>query len=260
MNNGRFIKIDRVLENVYRDYGFEDMDWMNAVEWAGECLDLIGAPRTYIEKSTDGHEDLGHPEPITIEDYRGKLPCDMYKLIQAFRCIDGEWIPMRVSTDNSFISYFCSSTKDIQRDSEYTYKLNKDHIFVNFEEGEVVLAYWANPTDERGYPMIPDNIKYVKACQSYIGLKMIQKKMIQGKQIAPSVIQFMEQEYYFNVAAADSSARIPTIDDMESWKNNFIRLYPNINSHRTAFRADGAQEKRFNNSSNNSKNSNNLSS
>ena len=73
MLNGKYIKLDRIIENVYRDYGFDNLDWIHCVEWIGECLDLIGAPRTYIEKSTDGNEKLGHPSPIIIEDNRGKL-------------------------------------------------------------------------------------------------------------------------------------------------------------------------------------------
>lgn len=246
--------MDRVIENVYRDYGFDNLDWIHCVEWIGECLDLIGAPRTYIEKITDANEKLGHGNAIEIVDNRGKLPCDMYSLIQAFRCQNGNYIPMRVSTDTSHIAYHCTASKDFGRDSELTYKLNNNYIFTSFDEGEVILAYLANPTDENGYPMIPDNIKFIKACQSYIAQKVLMKKQIQGKSINPNVIQAIDQDTAWYTAAADSSARIPTIDDMESWKNNFLKLIPDINSHGTAFRGDGQMEQRFNNSTNDYKN------
>lgn len=253
MNNGKYIKLDRVIEKVYRDYGFDDLDWINAVEWIGECLDFIGAPRTYIEKITDGNEALGHSSAIEIENNRGKLPCDMYKLIQAFKCVDGNYIPMRVNTDTAHMAYDCMSSKDYGRQSETTYKLNNNYIFTSFEEGEVVLAYLANPTDDRGYPMLPDNIKYVAACAAYVADKMLIKKDIAGKAVSPRAAQRIEQDVSWYISAADSSGRIPTIDDMESWKNNFIKLIPNIQSHAGAFRDDGRMERRFNNSNNDNK-------
>lgn len=250
--------MDTVIEGVYRDYGFDNLDWINCVEWIGECLDLIGAPLTYIEKATDGNEKLNHQSPISIVENRGKLPCDMHKLIQTFYCDNKNWLPMRVNTDTTHISYYCNTSLDANRICDLTYKLNNNHIFTSFKDGEVVMVYLANPTDENGYPMIPDNVKYKKACQAYIAQRMLLKKQIQGKSINPNVIQAIDQDCYWYIAAADSSSRIPTIDKMESWKNNFVKLIPNINSHAGAFRSDGQMEKRFNNSHNEARNNNNL--
>jgi len=248
MMNGKYITIDRVLENVYRDYGFNNLDWIHCVEWIGECLDLIGAPRTYIEKSTDGNETLGHDSPIVITENRGTLPCDMHSLIQAFRKQNGSWIPMRVSTDTTHNSYKCNNSVDYNRDCELTYKLNNNHIFTSFDSGEVVMVYLANPTDDRGYPMIPDNIKFIKACQAYVGDKLMMQQGIKGNMVNPRIEMKIEQDMHWYIAAADSSARIPTMDDMESWKNNFVKLIPNINSHAGAFRSDGRMEERYNSS------------
>lgn len=254
MNNGKYIKMDRVIENVYRDYGFDNLDWIHCVEWIGECLDLIGAPMTTIEMATDANEKLGHPSPIVITENRGKLPCGMHRLVQAFRCVNGDWLPMRVSTDTSHVAYHCNKSIDATRECDLTYKLNNDHIFTSFDDGEVVMVYKANPTDENGFPMIPDNIKYIKACQAYVAQKVLFKKRIQGKEVGRDVINTIDQDVSWYISAADSSARIPTIDMMESWKNNFTKLIPDINSHATAFRGDGKMEQRFNNSTNDVRN------
>ena len=251
MLNGKFIKVDRVLENVYRDYGFEDLDWIHCVEWIGECLDLIGAPKTYIEKATDGQEKLGHPNHIEIVDNRGTLPCDMLSIVQAFRCINGNLEAMRVTTDTKHIHYNCTSSKDWTSNSQLTYKLNNNHIFTSFDEGEVMMVYLANPTDENGLPMIPDNIKFIKACQAYIGSKMILKMQIKGKAVNPRAEQKIETDLAWYTGAADSAARIPSIDEMESWKNMFLKLIPEVNNHANGFSADGQMERRFNNSTNN---------
>lgn len=256
MLNGKYIELDRVIENVYRDYGFDNLDWIHCVEWIGECLDLIGAPKTYIKKATDGNEKLNHDTPIVIADYRGTIPCDVHKLVQAFKKDGSAWTPMRVSTDTAFISYYCNESDDYNRDSEHTYSLNNGIIHTSFKTGEVVLEYLGNPTDDRGYPMLPDNIKYIKACQAYIAKKVLMKKQIQGKSINPNVINSIEQDSAWYIGAADTAARIPTMDEFESWKNNFLKLIPDINSHSSAFRGDGYMERRFNNSNNDSNSSN----
>ena len=250
MLNGRFIKINRVIENVHRDYGFENLNWIDCIEWIGECLDLIGAPKTYVEKATDGQEKLGHPNVINIIEGRGSIPCEMFSLVQAFKRDGKNLTPMRVTTDTTMVSYQCSGSSDYNRDSEYTYKLNNGHIFTSFDDGEVVMVYMANPTDEDGYPMVPDNIKFIKACQAYVGSKMILKLQLKGKTINPRAEQKIETDLAWYTGAADSAARIPTIDEMESWKNMFLKLIPEINNHSNAFRADGQMERRFNNSTN----------
>jgi len=250
MLNGKLIKMDRVIENVYRDYGFDNLDWMHCVEWIGECLDLIGAPMAHVEMATDGNEKLGHPEHITIEEGRGHLPCNMHRLIQAFRCDDGNWIPMRVNTDTSHIAYHCGNSVDASRSTNLTYKLNKDHIHTSFKDGKVMLVYRANPVDENGYPMLPDNIKFIKACVAYVGDKVLFKKEVQGKPIKQKIVDKIERDMLWYIGAADTAARIPTIDQMESWKNNFTKLLPDINTHASAFRGDGEMERRFNNSQN----------
>jgi len=257
MLTSKLIKIDRVLENVYRDYGFDNLDWIHCVEWIGECLDLIGAPKTYIEKSTDGNEPLNHPNRIEIVEGRGVLPCDIHSLVQAFKCSGGGLQAMRVSTDTTLASYNCLDSVDAGRDSELTYKLNNNHIHTSFDDGHVVMVYLANPTDERGYPMIPDNIKFIKACQAYVGDKMLFKKEVQGHSVSSRVVTKIEQDVSWYISAADSAARMPTMDEMESWKNMFLKLIPEINNHAGAFRANGKQEKRFNATNNTYRGNNN---
>lgn len=250
MLNNKFISIHRVIEGVYRDYGFDtQLDWVDAIEWAGECLDLIGAPQTYVEKLTDGNEKLGHQLPIVIKDYRGKIPCDVLHAKQCFYKTGKSLVPMRWATDSTHIGHYCSTSPDLVRSSAYTYKLNNNYIFTNFEKGEIVMVYTANPTDEEGLPMVPDEVKYVKALKAYIATKLGLRLVIQNK-MDNRVLEKIEQDYYYNVAQAIVAGRIPNIDKMESWKNNLIKLVPNINSHASAFSSDGVQEQRFNNYNN----------
>ena len=247
MVTGKYVSLDRVIDGIFRDYGFNNINEVDLIEWVGECLDLIGAPMTYIEKSTDGNEDLGHEPPIVIDGNRGVLPCDVHQIIGCFNASTGKLIPMRMSTDITHITYGCSKSKDYGRSSGSEYKLNNGHIFTDFNDGAVVMVYRANPTDKDGRPMIPDNIKYIQACKAYVASKVLFRKEVKGEAVNPRVSAKIDQELAWYTGAANSSSRIPTVDQMESWKNNFTKLIPNINSHASGFSGDGRMEKRFNN-------------
>jgi hypothetical protein len=57
--NGKYVDIKRILEGVYRDYGFtHEVDWVDVIEWVGEVLDLIAAPKQYINKVTTIEESF----------------------------------------------------------------------------------------------------------------------------------------------------------------------------------------------------------
>ena len=37
--NGKYVRIENILERVYTDYGFEDdLEWMSAINWIGDAL------------------------------------------------------------------------------------------------------------------------------------------------------------------------------------------------------------------------------
>ena len=41
--NGKYVSIATVMEDIYRDYGFEqDLDWADVIEWAAHAVKLVG--------------------------------------------------------------------------------------------------------------------------------------------------------------------------------------------------------------------------
>lgn len=243
--NGKYVKIERVLEAIHRDFRFNtDIDWVDIIEWVGDCLSLIGAPQTFVEKVTDGNTDLYHPCPIEIENYRGKLPYDIYEVIQC-RKGGSNKEPMRRSTDTYHSAYFCNGSPDNSCQSDYTYKINNSFIFTSFKKGTVEMAYRAYPADERGYPLIPDNQKFIEACKWFIADKIAFRLVLQNR-MDGAVYQKIEQEKLWYIGAADTAARIPTYDKAEGWKNMFIRLIPDVRAHGIGFRGIGDMEQRYN--------------
>jgi hypothetical protein len=261
---GKYIGIDRVLEGIFRDYGWtHEVDWADALEWTGEILDMIAVPQQYLDKVTDGNLDLNHPCPIGIDKYRGLLPCDMIYPVQVRD--NATKVPLRYSSDtfhgglekmeeglpaspattSPFGSIVFSSpfiaTQGQLRDTcttDLTYTINGCYIFTNFKTGALELVYKAFPMDENGQPLIPDNVKYTQAIKAYIAEKIGQKMFMQGK-LDGQRFGHLQKERDWYVGAATTSGLMPTIDQLESWKNQFVRLIPQMNAHGTGFKYYG---------------------
>lgn len=267
--NGKYVKIDRIVEGIFRDYGWQhEVNWIDLLEWSGEAMDLIAVPKQYITKITDGNTDLKHPCPIEIKNYRGKLPCGFIYIIQA---IEGKSrIPMRTTTDTFHIGLQISENtlgtqpnvpitsplivdeNSLSKDNcstDLTYSINDCYIFTNFEEGSVQLTYKAFPVDEDDRPLIPDNVSYIQAIKAYIAEKIGQKLWIQNK-LTGDKFQYLQRERDWYVGKATTAGLMPTLDEAETWKNAFVRLIPNINQHQSNnFKYLGDQSKQINHNS-----------
>jgi len=292
--SGKHVKLDTILEKVFRDYGFEtDLDWTDAIEWAAEALDLIGAPRVYTTLITDGDDLKGHPDPISIVDHRGNLPCNLHQIVQVREC--GSKMPMIYATNtfhnsttgNSGTNVTCTTnncdnnTADVvpstqlndnqncnpffnfnpnptantpyganlptvggELQDNYTYTISGDKIFTSFKCGQVEMAYLAFPVDEKGLPMIPQETRFQNAVRDYIAHRLSMKLTIQGK-FQPAMAEKLEQNWLFYCQSAANKSRMPSIDQMESLKNQWVRSIPNLNEHDTAFRFQNTEERRY---------------
>ena len=107
-------------------------------------------------------------------------------------------------------------------DADY-YKLQAGCIQTSFEEGLITLHYRALPTDDCGYPLVPDNENYKEAIYWYVLQKMIESgyehKIFDWKHC---------WNMFENVYArrAINEIKYPTVDKMEKFYRAFIRLVP----------------------------------
>jgi hypothetical protein len=232
--NSKTVSINSIIERVFRDTGsVENVDLPDVIEWVGECIELIGAPISCIDKI----------EVIEVKEGRAFLPCDLYSVLQAR---DNERkVALRASTD-SYHGRHNTETSDLHRDSSLTYRLTDSCMFPNFNTGSIELAYKAIPTDDNGYPTIPDDIKFVKAVEYYIREKIDYKLWRTGK-LPQGVYEKTVQDQLWYLGAAQTRSKMPSIDQMENIKNNMIRLIPKINHHSSYFMDFGQPEQRYNN-------------
>lgn len=235
--NGKYKSIKHIIEKVYRDNkAILKLDLYDAIEWAGECIELIGSPIQLLDKY----------ECIKIEEFKGKLPCDLYLLLGTR---EEHGMAMRYSTDSFHHAKACKNINSCcNLNCDLIYTINDDYMFTSFKEGTVELAYKAIPTDSEGFPLIPDDIKFVKAVQMYITERLYWQALATGK-IQQYMYERVDRERDWYIAAAQSRGNMPSVDAMESIKNNWIRLIPKINQHADFFKSAGEEEQRFNNSS-----------
>ena len=131
MWNGKYISILSIVDTIYSRFRntvlLEDFSLGDASEWAYHAMGLIGAGIGYIQKVTDGNEELNHQEPVIVENYIGLLPEDLY-LIKGVREYYYK-IPFR---ESNYIYH--TSLNDAQLEQnlkrEQTYYINNGVIYV----------------------------------------------------------------------------------------------------------------------------------
>lgn len=278
--NKRHTSLTKVIEDVYRDSGYDSIDWEAAVEWVASLVRIIGITQAYTDRATNGVGE--NPNFIEVQNYRAVLPNDLVS-ITACRRVDvndsgevSKYAAMQETTDlffttprtggtlstsffdPEFRTHYIDENGDAQRititqepftesyTSTFYYKIEGNIIFTNFEDGKLEMAYKALPADENGFPLIPEDEKFVRAVKSEIIWKL--DKLRWRKNPSPqnkSILNDSAQERDWAVGAAITKSHIPTIDGMESIKKFWLRSIPKINEHGTNFSTMSLPEMRY---------------
>lgn len=212
----------------------KDLTLERAVAYAVDFIRIMQMPPIFIEKT----------EEIDIQEWRGALPCDFYKMIQV-RLKQHE-TPcnteyqrsgkvFRYSTDSFHMS-------DTHSDNiELTYKIQNRVIFTSIKKGMLEISYHAIAVDKDGYPLIPDNSSFTKALELYIKKQCFTILFDLGK-IQQGVLQNTQQEYAWAAGQAQSDLIRPSLDEMEALTNQLNTLIPRVNEHKRGFISLGQRE------------------
>lgn len=90
MLSNKYISTYQILDKLYADNDYDlTINYGDAIEWIAEALLLIGAPKQFIPMI----------ECVEIEEYRGKLPCNLEIIKQVAGVFgNGRMFPMTTST------------------------------------------------------------------------------------------------------------------------------------------------------------------
>ena len=223
-----YISIKQILDNLMDNPLLQDLTLERAVNYAVRFIQKVGMPAIFLEKTAK----------IEIDNYRGKLPCDFYEMIQVR--VAGEHNKVmqkmfRYSTD----SFHMSPTKTM--DYDLTYKLQGNCIFTSLKEGTVEISYRAFNTDNDGFPLIPNNGSFEEALELFIKMKQFTVQFELGK-IPQQVLQHAEQQYAWAVRQAQSDLVRPSIDQLQSFTNSWNTLVQRVSQQESGFKNNGTKE------------------
>ena len=205
-----------VLNKVFRDLGFtftQETDYLtDMVEWIGEALEGIGAAELEKNKTRKG----------TVKDNRVMLPSDIFFLNMI--TYEGKL----VNCSSQTYDYGNKAFDDLlEVNGLYSYFISGGWLKTNIPEGEdIYFHYDAFPTDEAGYPKIPDVFTFKEACFWYIVYKMHLRGFEHpNKQIN---FNFANQQWLTYCSRAEAESKLMDLPRMNNFMNNWKRIIPNI--------------------------------
>lgn len=129
--------------------------------------------------------------------------------------------------------------------TDYIYTIRGGYIKTNQESGFLQITYHAIPTDLDGYPLVPDNESYIEALYWYCVMKLYYPKWVTGS-IRDAVYYDARRSWNYYRKQAYGEAMMPDKGQLESIKNSWLRLIPNINEYDTSMSNIGQQEVVYN--------------
>jgi len=244
MLNGRTVSVDFLIEHLYQDYGFENVDRAEVIEWIWRSMSIIGSPYTYEDKSTE----------LTVESYRTPLPLDLYSiqlvrekstgtvlremtnLMSKFEdsayegttevITDYDPAYPYVSTTEDTVEYFETTVGPEYNSQYYTYKVQGNYMYCGMEEATLEMQYKVIPIDiVTGMPTIPDNAIYIRGVVSFIAERMAFRMMLKDL-LSERKYDLIRQDYFFNIGAAQNICKMPDPSRMETlinrWKSTYL--------------------------------------
>jgi hypothetical protein len=124
---------------------------------------------------------------------------------------------------------------------DYTYVITPGYIKTTLKDGYLMMSYQAVPTDYEGYPMIPDDESFEEAIYWYINMKITYPEWKAGR-VRDAVYYDAKSSWNYYRKQAYGNAMMPNIDQLESIKNAWLRLVPEINEHGNGFSTLGERQ------------------
>jgi hypothetical protein len=134
--------------------------------------------------------------------------------------------------------------------NDLIYVINPGYLKMNVKSGYLMMSYIAIPMDEDQYPLIPDMSSFKEAIYWYINMKLKYPEWATGR-LSDRVYYHAETKWRFYRGQAYAEALMPsTSEQMESIKNTWIRLIPELNEHSRFFGTLGQSQNIYNQTNN----------
>ena len=195
-SNFNFVNVQLVLERILRHPLLQDVSLETAIQYTVDFLGIVGVPVYEVKEAS-----------INVKEYRALLPNDVIAI-------------HKVSRGNNELKHMASAYDDSD-----TYKTQGNILYTSFKDGIVDIVYKSIPTDDEGFPMIPDNSKFLKALELYIKKEWFTILFDMGK-ITPAVLQNTQQAYFFAVGQMNNEFTIPSVEEMKGISTMLNTILP----------------------------------
>ena len=127
------------------------------------------------------------------------------------------------------------------------YKVANGYLYANFKYGFVEMSYKAYPLDEMGMPVVPDDIRYIKAVEWYLISRIDFKRWRMSRNATDErIYSHSNNEALWYIASARSKSKVPSYDMAESIKNMILRSIVKLNEHKNGFKnTDIIEQRKF---------------
>lgn len=122
------------------------------------------------------------------------------------------------------------------------YNINLNKITTGFQYGVIQLQYLAFPVDERGWPLVPDDVSYRDALFWKVAyhLSMRDPSILKNERMKD--MEYCRQMWNKYCVQARASANMPDLAMYERLKNNWLKLYNTTDDDVTLYRNIGKQQ------------------
>lgn len=269
--------IDRVIAKVITDLGLgqDEIPYADFIEWIADALEHIGAYYQNIEKEAhiliedyEGHLPCDFYKPIRIKEgleinpnietgfYAGSLQATLaaagieWESLSAYDRWKIIAVPGLSKIDNMLgqVNQNLHFNKNLIGNpitnaiTNKDYNINFNKITTAFRYGIIQIQYLAFPVDERGFPLVPDDVSYRDALFWKVAyhISMRSPHLLANKQMQD--LEYCRQMWNKYCVQARASANMPDLDMLIRLKNNWLRLVNDPHFDRTWFRENGTQD------------------
>jgi len=218
MKTGNYIGIDELMYRIRRNPLMADATKSDIALDVYDVLRLVGAPGVYKDARVE----------INIKNYIGDVPTNILYIQQVYYLEGNVEVPMSYVIGNKNSKWHCTTSQDLRIKSKYAYSINPGKIHTDLENGKLVMYYKSIALDDNGFPLIPDDPALIRAILGYVKMKHVEIKVDLGI-VAQHVLQRAQQDYYFDIAQAESRFKMPSADEYESIARSLLRVIRGIN-------------------------------
>lgn len=145
-------------------------------------------------------------------------------------------IPEGTAVNPAYLDYSKGPVINVNNEaiSNPEYYLEGEWMKFNFRTGYAVIAYQAIPTDDKGFPLIPDNEAVLEAIYWYMSLKFFYPQWV-GGQIRDAVYSEIKRSWERHRNNAYGNLMMPDLGELEALKRSWLRLKPDMNVFDNSF-------------------------